>query len=826
MEKARVKKIRVKKTNKKWTAFILIISMITTLCMPIGSKAQNASVETVPEGYIGIYDIADLYGIRNDLSANYILMKDIDMSVDTAEGGEWNLTGHGWTPIDGFKGTLDGNGHRIIGMHIYGEMSRDVGLFGKMGDKATIENLALVDVDIDININVKDNEWAIGAIIGDGKGTFGSSVSIKIKRCYSSGNIIVQGECCVVGGMVGAGADVYDSYNACDVTVEEVSVGSVGGICGEGCRYDYYLGSSSFNNYSCCYNTGMLSRTDGGKTYSIANCNNYDNISNCYYLSGTANTNNDGCTVLFPTQLKDERPLVGFDFDSVWEIDPYCSYPYPQLKSNRHVRIASLELVSQPAKTEYEQGDKLEFSDGTVKIIYEDETTATIPITEDMVSGYDMNLIGEQKVKVSYCGVSISYPIIVKEVSLTGISLNRTEVSVERNNTFQLSVNYTPANASDKTVQWSTSDAAIAKVDDKGLVTAKNKGTAIITATSANGLTAQCEVEVLIPCAVITINKTSANMKVGDSLLLSAQMLPLDTTAALEWKTSNVKVADVADGVVTAYSAGTAKITAYVEGGVSAECKIIVENRNMNSSGNILNNNNSNKNHQSTNENNQKNVAVQNKIKAITSEKGKISAIESKNSTSIKVKLGKLKNADGYQVEYSLKKNFKKSKNIKKKSTNITIKKLKKSTKYYVRVRGYGKVNGKLYYGKWSTKKSIKTKSDIIYYGASHGQFEYEYTDWGIVSKISLKGNKMIIKGSLLKAVSEKDFYNYKGKLLKKATRTFKLDKSFKFYTIGGTNSIRKLSKKEGKRMCKAASGLELMFKEKDGKLVSLTFSS
>lgn len=74
---------------------MVMLCMIITLCMPVNSKAQDASVTIIPEGYIGIYDIADLYGIRNNLTGKYILMNDIDMSKDTAEGGNWNLTGHG-----------------------------------------------------------------------------------------------------------------------------------------------------------------------------------------------------------------------------------------------------------------------------------------------------------------------------------------------------------------------------------------------------------------------------------------------------------------------------------------------------------------------------------------------------------------------------------------------------------------------------------------------------------------------------------------------------------------------------------------------------------
>lgn len=355
-----------------------------------------------------------------------------------------------------------------------------------------------------------------------------------------------------------------------------------------------------------------------------------------------------------------------------------------------------MDIVTEPTKTEYEQADSLDLSGGTVKITYEDETTATIPITEDMVSGYDMNLIGEQNVTVSYCGVSTTYPIIVKEVPLRGISLNQSKVSLGRNKSLQLSVNYSPVNASDKTVEWTSSDSSIVKVDSNGLVMAKNKGTATITATSANGLVAQCQIQVLIPCATITLNKTSASMKVGDTLKLTGQMLPLDTTDVLEWKTSNATVADVSSGTVTAYKAGTAKVTAYVENGVSVDCKITVTSS-------------------STSSNNSKNTGNTGTGKGktastITSVKGKISSIKSTGSKSIKLKLGNLGSADRYQIQYSLKKNFKNSKKIKKKSKNITIKKLKKNRRYYVRVRVYGKVNGKTYYGKWSARKSVKTR--------------------------------------------------------------------------------------------------------------------
>ena len=71
------------------------------------------------------------------------------------------------------------------------------------------------------------------------------------------------------------------------------------------------------------------------------------------------------------------------------------------------------------------------------------------------------------------------------------------------------------------------------------------------------------------------------------------------------------------------------------------------------------------------------------------------------------------KKADGYQVQYSTDKKFKKnvkSVNISKKSTKATVKKLKKGKTYRVRVRSYKKINGKKYYSGWGKVKSVKVR--------------------------------------------------------------------------------------------------------------------
>ena len=73
------------------------------------------------------------------------------------------------------------------------------------------------------------------------------------------------------------------------------------------------------------------------------------------------------------------------------------------------------------------------------------------------------------------------------------------------------------------------------------------------------------------------------------------------------------------------------------------------------------------------------------------------------------------KNTSGYQIEYSTSKTFKSKYSKKvtvsgKENSSVTIKKLKKSKKYYLRIRTYKKVNGDKIYSTWSKSKTQKTK--------------------------------------------------------------------------------------------------------------------
>ncbi|RAV06471.1 family 43 glycosylhydrolase [Paenibacillus sp. YN15] len=87
-------------------------------------------------------------------------------------------------------------------------------------------------------------------------------------------------------------------------------------------------------------------------------------------------------------------------------------------------------------------------------------------------------------------------------VLVTGVSLNQTNAHLYTNYgspTVQLTATVEPADAADKTVTWSSSNSAVATVDENGLVTVHTAGTAVITVTTADGsYTATCTVTVSV----------------------------------------------------------------------------------------------------------------------------------------------------------------------------------------------------------------------------------------------------------------------------------------------------------------------------------------
>ena len=176
-------------------------------------------------------------------------------------------------------------------------------------------------------------------------------------------------------------------------------------------------------------------------------------------------------------------------------------------------------------------------------------------------------------------GKGVATVNVTGKVSLVGISLNKTSVTLNKGATDNLTVSYNPTNTTDsKTVTWSSGNTSVAKVDQNGKITAVNKGTTTITA-KVGSKTASCNVTVKVPLTGISLNKTTLALNRGVTETLTVNYNPSDTTDSktVTWSSGNTSVAKVdQNGKITAVDVGTTNILAKV-GSKTASCSVTVK---------------------------------------------------------------------------------------------------------------------------------------------------------------------------------------------------------------------------------------------------------
>lgn len=160
------------------------------------------------------------------------------------------------------------------------------------------------------------------------------------------------------------------------------------------------------------------------------------------------------------------------------------------------------------------------------------------------------------------------------------LSKKSVSVNLDEKKTYNLGSSLKKYNcASKQTVKWKSSNPAVASVNKSGKVTAKKAGSAVITAYLADkngkmclGSEASCTVNV--KRTKIKLSKTSLTLNKGKSAKITATIT--GTKKKASWSSSNSAVASVSKGKITAKKAGTAVITAKVNG-KTAKCKVTVK---------------------------------------------------------------------------------------------------------------------------------------------------------------------------------------------------------------------------------------------------------
>ena len=179
---------------------------------------------------------------------------------------------------------------------------------------------------------------------------------------------------------------------------------------------------------------------------------------------------------------------------------------------------------------------------------------------------------------VPYTKVTYSAP---EQVAVTGMTLEKKSIEVEKGKTETINAIITPENATRKGITWTSSDTNVATVTN-GVVKGISAGTAIITATTKDGnFTDTCEVTVTQNAVTgIRISEKLIDLGMGYKKQITATVMPDDATdKSVEWTSENPEIAAVSDnGTITGKSYGRTVVTATTtDGGYTAKCVVRVK---------------------------------------------------------------------------------------------------------------------------------------------------------------------------------------------------------------------------------------------------------
>lgn len=179
---------------------------------------------------------------------------------------------------------------------------------------------------------------------------------------------------------------------------------------------------------------------------------------------------------------------------------------------------------------------------------------------------------------VPYTKVTYSAP---EQVAVTGMTLEKKSIEVEKGKTETINAIITPENATRKAITWTSSDTNVATVTN-GVVKGISAGTAIITATTKDGnFTDTCEVTVTQNAVTgIRISEKLIDLGMGYKKQITATVMPGDATdKSVEWTSENPEIAAVSDnGTITGKSYGRTVVTATTtDGGYTAKCVVRVK---------------------------------------------------------------------------------------------------------------------------------------------------------------------------------------------------------------------------------------------------------
>lgn len=269
--------------------------------------------------------------MKNNLSGNYVLGRDIDASVT----GSWFSSNKGFIPIGSralygtydsgipFTGVLDGLGHAINGLQLVNDYIEGANLYNRYTDLGLIGTCSSCSVR---NLGVTNISYNAGGTLHAG-GVIGSAATANIQNLYSSGSIINSWN--ITGGLIGRtdSSTIDQAYSSVEVTGRSFMGGLIGALVSSTLTNSYVTGQSSLV-HAADFSTIKNSYSSNS---AIIDAMFLSSVSDSYWdreASGIASS--IAGTSKTTAQMQQQSTYPGWDFDNIWRISPG---DYPRLRA-------------------------------------------------------------------------------------------------------------------------------------------------------------------------------------------------------------------------------------------------------------------------------------------------------------------------------------------------------------------------------------------------------------------------------------------------------------------------------------------------------------
>lgn len=524
--------------NHKWTVTVdpLLSGETVKAYATITDKVQSYSVTSIV-GYAGggteedpyqIYTASDLANINS--YSYYKLMNDIDLTdyIDA------NNPAEGWQPI-GFTGggtmkQLDGDGHLIKGLWFSRGSNQNCGLVSNI-ENATVKNLrikiasgkeckgglctgiavgkalncALENIVVEGAVQGADY---VGGVIGKAESTTVTNVTAKATKVTGTN---------YVGGIVGK---INADATQCSADATIVGSDYIGGIAGQATS-NISLSTSKGDVVTTdtinCRAGGIVGVTYGNLTncFSVANVKggiyaggvagySYGATDNCYASGNIASTNFGAGVVGY---LDGEKASVNNCFAINNRIDVSD-------QSGVAMRVIGgfKNNAATPQATNFALKSMVVSVNDVTQIIYDDILEGKSLLLDALMKQATYKAQGWDFADTWAIKEGTGYPYLqffAQKKPVESITLSMTTAKMKVGEELTLTATITPDDATNKELNWTTSNGDAATVDENGKVSAVGTGTATITATATDGsdVAASCEV---------TVTEKTADFKMGD----------------------------------------------------------------------------------------------------------------------------------------------------------------------------------------------------------------------------------------------------------------------------------------------------------------------